>query len=165
MTSGRQFEIWNEVEARHKVDTFAEVEGGLLPALHKIQQDYGYIDDEAIPLLADVFNLSRAEVHGVVSFYHDFRRARPGRYTIKVCRAEACQAMNGDKLIEHIKSRLQIDFHETDGADAFSLEPVFCLGNCAAAPAIMIDEQAIGRVTAKKFDTLISDVSNLGEEG
>ncbi len=162
MNTGRQFAAWNEETARELVQPFASVAGGLLPALHALQKSFGCVEDAAVPIIADIFNYSRAEVHGVISFYHDFRKTRPGRYTIKVCRAEACQAVNGQDLVTHLKERLGIDFHETDPSDLFSLEPVYCLGNCAAAPAIMVDEAVVGRVTPEKVDALLADLRDQG---
>jgi len=127
--------------------------GALLPALHAIQDELGYIPDAAIVQLADALNLSRAEVHGTISFYHDFRTTPPGRHVLRVCRAEACQAMGGDALAAHVQATLGCGFHET-GRGEVTLEEVFCLGNCACAPAVMIDGRLHGRVTAARFDEL-----------
>lgn len=145
---------WSEERATAVIAANRHLRGALLPMLHALQEEFGCIDEEAIPLLARELNLSRADVHGVVSFYHEFRRSRPGRHTIKVCRAEACQSMNADGLIDHIRRRLKVDFHETTADDAFSLEPVFCLGNCALAPAVMVDETLHGRVSPARFDAI-----------
>ena len=134
---------------------YVSLPGGLLPALRALQIAHGYIEEDAIPQIADAFNLSRAEVHGVISFYHDFRRARPGRHVIKICQAEACQAMNARELTEHARARLGLNLHETDSAGRITLEPVYCLGNCACSPAIMIDDKAYGRVTNERFDELV----------
>lgn len=131
--------------------------GALLPILHAFQEEFGCIDDAAIPLLARELNLSRAEVTGVVSFYHDFRRTRPGRYILKICRAEACQALGGDALIEHAKSHLAVDVGGTTDDGAFTLEQVFCLGNCALSPAMMIDDTLYGRVDPARFDALVAE--------
>ncbi|WP_035690736.1 formate dehydrogenase subunit gamma [Azospirillum halopraeferens] len=144
--------------ARTIVDEHRHLRGALLPILHALQEEFGCIDDAAIPLLARELNLSRADVHGVVSFYHEFRRTRPGRHVIKVCRAEACQSMGCDSLVEHAKRRLAIDVHGTTADDAFTLEPVFCLGNCALAPAVMIDDRLYGRVDPRRFDALTDAV-------
>lgn len=127
--------------------------GALLPMLHAIQDELGYVPDAAIPRLADALNLSRAEVAGTVSFYHDFRTTPPGRHVLKVCRAEACQAMGGNALAAHVKARLGCDFKQTS-AGSVTLEEVFCLGNCACAPAVMIDGRLHGRVTTTRFDDL-----------
>jgi formate dehydrogenase subunit gamma len=134
----------------------AERPGPLLLVLHAVQKELGYVPEESIPLIADALNLSRAEVHGVVSFYHYFRRDQAGKHVIWICRAESCQAMNGERLAIHAQQRLQIAFHETTQDGRFSLEPVYCLGNCACSPAIMIDDELHGRVSAERFDALIA---------
>jgi formate dehydrogenase subunit gamma len=131
--------------------------GPLLEVLHAIQATLGYVPSGAVPLVAEGLNLSRAEVHGVVTFYHYFRHTVPGKHTVSLCRAEACQSMGADALAEHAKRRLGVDFHETTPDGQFSLEPVYCLGNCACSPAAMIDGRLIGRVTAERFDGLISE--------
>ncbi|HSY46284.1 MAG TPA: formate dehydrogenase subunit gamma [Steroidobacteraceae bacterium] len=133
--------------------------GPLLEVLHAVQAALGFIPAGAVPLLAQELNLSRAEVHGVVTFYHYFRRSRPGVHTVSLCQAESCQAMGAGALTEHARKRLGIDFHETTPNGRFSLEPVYCLGNCACSPAAMIDGQLYGRVTAERFDELIAQDS------
>lgn len=127
--------------------------GALLPALHAIQDRLGYIPELAIDRLATALNLSRAEVHGTLSFYHDFRTTPPGRHVLRVCRAEACQAMGAEPLARHVQARLGCGFRET-GRGSVTLEEVFCLGNCACAPAVMLDGTLHGRVTAARFDEL-----------
>ncbi len=129
--------------------------GALLPILHDIQDAIGHIPPDAVPEIAKALNLSRAEVHGVVTFYHYFRQTPPGRHTVQICQAESCQAMGSVKLTEHAKQCLGIDFHETTADENFSLEPVYCLGNCACSPAIMIDDQVYGRVSNQKLDQLL----------
>jgi formate dehydrogenase subunit gamma len=119
----------------------------LLPALHALVEAFGYIDERAIPLVADVFNLSRAEVTGVVSFYKDFRREPPGRHVVKVCRAEACQAMGCEPLVAELEKRLGTPVDATS-AGAVTLETVYCLGNCALSPAALVDGKLLGRVDA-----------------
>lgn len=131
--------------------------GPLLLVLHAVQKELGYVPEESIPLIAEGLNLSRAEVHGVVSFYHYFRRTPPGKHIVWICRAESCQAMKGEALATHAQQRLQIAFHETTDDGRFSLEPVYCLGNCACSPAIMIDDELHGRVSADRFDALVAD--------
>jgi len=133
--------------------------GPLLEVLHAVQAALGFIPAGAVPLVAQELNLSRAEVHGVVTFYHYFRRSRPGVHTVSLCQAESCQAMGAGALTEHARKRLGIDFHETTPNGRFSLEPVYCLGNCACSPAAMIDGQLYGRVTAERFDELIAQDS------
>ncbi|MQA31025.1 MAG: formate dehydrogenase subunit gamma [Luteitalea sp.] len=129
--------------------------GALLPVLHAIQAELGFVPPAAVPLIAEGLNLSRADVHGVISFYHYFRDAPPGRHTIRLCRAEACQAMNQRALEAHAKERLGIDFHQTTANGTFSLEPVYCLGNCACSPAMMVDHELYGRVTRDRFDEIV----------
>jgi formate dehydrogenase subunit gamma len=132
-----------------------DVPGALLPILHGVQDAVGYVPEEAVPIIASGLNLSRAEVHGVISFYHYFRHTPPGRHTIRMCRAEACQAMRQRPLEVYAKARLGIDFHGTTPDGAFSLEPVYCLGNCASAPAVMVDDELYGRVTPDRFDEIV----------
>jgi formate dehydrogenase subunit gamma len=136
-------------------DEHAEKPGALLPILHAIQDRLGYVPDTAVPTIAERLNLSRAEVHGVISFYHLFRTSAPGQQTLYICRAEACQAMGSRALEAHVKEKLNIDFHETTADGRFSLEPVYCLGNCACSPAVMIDETVYGRVSADRIDELL----------
>ncbi len=130
--------------------------GPLLEILHGVQAALGFIPPAAVPLLAAELNLSRAEVHGVVTFYHHFRSSAPGRHTLRLCQAESCQAMGALELAEHVKARLGVDFHETTADGTYTLEPVYCLGNCACSPALMIDEELQGRVTPQSFDALIA---------
>ncbi|ALG68073.1 formate dehydrogenase subunit gamma [Beggiatoa leptomitoformis] len=133
-------------------------DGALLPVLHKIQDTLGYVPPEAIPLIASELNLSRADVHGVISFYHYFRDTPAGKHTIHVCRAESCQAMNSTALEQHIKQTLNLDYHQTSTDQRYSLEPVYCLGNCACSPAIMINQEVYGRVTPERFDEILQEL-------
>ncbi len=125
--------------------SFAHLEGPLMPTLHAAMEEFGYVPEEALPAIAKVFNLSRAEVHGVVSFYHDFRREPAGKHVLKLCRAEACQSMGCDALADEVKQALGVDFHETTKDGNITLEPVFCLGLCSTGPAAMLDDTLIGR--------------------
>jgi formate dehydrogenase subunit gamma len=129
--------------------------GALLPVLHAIQDALGFIPPGAVPRIAHALNLSQAEVHGVITFYHDFRSAPPGRHVLKLCRAEACQAMGSDALAAHLTRRLGIAWRETSRDGAVTIEPVYCLGNCALSPAIMIDGALRGRITADALDAVI----------
>lgn len=129
--------------------------GALLPVLHAVQDAVGYVPKEAVPLIAQALNLSRAEVHGVVSFYHTFRQQPPGRHVLQLCRAEACQAVGAGALEAHARHRLGIDYHGTTADGALTLEPVYCLGNCALGPSMTVDGQLLGRVTPQRFDTLV----------
>jgi formate dehydrogenase subunit gamma len=131
--------------------------GALLPILHAVQDELGYVAPSAVPVIANGLNLSRAEVHGVISFYHYFRATRPGRHTIHLCRAEACQAMDQRTLERHAKTRLGIDFHQTTTDGAFTFEPVYCLGNCACAPSMLVDGELYGRVTPERFDEIAAE--------
>jgi formate dehydrogenase subunit gamma len=131
----------------------------LLPILHDVQAEFGYIPQESLPQIALALNISRAEVHGVVSFYHDFRESPAGRSVVKLCRAEACQAMGGDTVAAHARAKLGVDWHETTPNGAVTLEPVFCLGLCACAPAAMVNGKLLGRVDADKLDKILGDLA------
>lgn len=133
-----------------------DMPGALLPILHAVRKHFGYVPEDALPLIAKALNLSRAEVHGVVSFYHFFRTKPAGKRVIYLCRAESCQALGAVALEHHVKSRLGVDFHGTTADGAFTLEPVYCLGNCACSPALMVDEELHGRVTPESFDTWLA---------
>ena len=132
--------------------------GALLPILHAIQDGLGFLPPDAARRVADGLNLSHADVQGVITFYHDFRSAPPGRHVLKLCRAEACQSMGAQALEARLKVRLGIDFGETTADGAITLEPVYCLGNCALSPALMIDKQLKGRVTQERLDGLIASL-------
>jgi len=131
--------------------------GPLLLVLHAIQDELGYIPADAVPAVAEGLNLSRAEVHGVLTFYHYFRQSPPGQHIVQLCRAESCQAMQAEQLAEHVQRRLDIGFHQTSADGRFSLEPVYCLGNCACSPAMMIDGHLYGRVSPARFDELLAE--------
>jgi formate dehydrogenase subunit gamma len=129
--------------------------GALLPILHAVQNALGFIPGAAVPLIADALDQTRAEVHGVISFYHHFRSQPPGRHIVQVCRAEACQAVGARALEAHARQTLGIDFHETSTDGTITLEAVYCLGNCACGPSLRIDDDIIGRVSNERFDELI----------
>ncbi len=135
--------------------------GALLPILHDIQNALGYIPADSIPIIASELRLSRAEVHGVISFYHYFRETPPGKQTIHLCRAESCQAMGSKKLEEHVKDKLGIDYHETTADGRFSLEPAYCLGLCSCSPSMQIGEDVYGRVSNESFDSIINEMETL----
>ena len=139
------------------VQKYMDVPGGLLPLLHEVQAALGHVPKQSVTAIASGMGLSRAEVHGVISFYHDFHDHPRGQTTIHVCRAEACQAMGSRKLEEHVKTRLGIDYGGTTEDGRFSLEPVYCLGNCACSPSIRIGDEVFARVDAKRFDQLLQD--------
>ena len=133
----------------------ARLPGALLPVLHEVQDHLGFIPADAVPVIAQELNLSRAEVHGVISFYHLLRSSPPGQRVLYLCRAEACQSMGARALESHVKDRLGVDFHETTPDGRFTLEPVYCLGNCACAPAAMMDREVYGRLTPERVDALL----------
>lgn len=145
---------WNEAHARELLGAFVAMPGGLLPALHALLDAFGHVPEAAVAVVADVMNLSRAEVHGVITFYDWFRTEPPGRRVLRVCRAEACQAMGAEALLAHVQRKLAIDLHQTRADGAVSLEPVFCLGLCGCSPAVMVDDRVYGRVTPERFDAL-----------
>ena len=144
-----------EATIRELANGLADWDGPLLPILHAVQQEFGFLPPETTATVADVLNLSLADVHGVITFYDYFRTKPPGRQQIRVCRSEACQALGSERLAEHIQTRLNIGFHQTTPDGRFSLEPVYCLGNCACSPAIMIDGDVHGRMTPERFDALV----------
>lgn len=148
----------SDADVRRIVDRHRDLEGPLLPILHAVQQAFGHVPETALPVIADALNLSRAEVHGVVSFYHDFRAAPAGRHIVRICRAEACQAVGGNATGEAALSRLGIGWHQTTPDGSVTLEPVFCLGLCACGPAAMVDGRLHGRVDAARIDDLLAEV-------
>ncbi len=146
-----------DAEIRAIATAHLDREGPLLPILHAIQAAYGHVPAAAVPVLADVLNLGRAEVHGVVSFYHDFRDAPAGRHVVRICRAEACQAVGGAALSERVLGRLGLDWHGTTADRAVTVEPVYCLGLCACGPAAMIDGRLHGRLDPARMDALLAE--------
>ena len=140
------------------VDDHASMEGPLLPILHAVQVAFGCVPEEAVRPIADALNISRAEVHGVISFYHDFHTAPKGRHVIKVCRAEACQARGGQAIEDHVRKALQLNWNETTPDGAITLEPVYCLGLCACGPNAMIDDRPVAKLTGEKVDTMIGEL-------
>ena len=140
------------------ISELKDLEGPLIPILHGVQDEFGYVPQEALPIIAEALNLSRAEVHGVFTFYHDFRKEPAGRHVLKLCRAEACQSMGAEAIAAQIQQKLGIGFHETTKDGAVTLEPVFCLGLCACAPSAMLDGEVIGRLDADKIDEIVEEV-------
>jgi formate dehydrogenase subunit gamma len=140
------------------IDEMRGLEGPLLPILHGIQDEFGYVPQEVLPVIAEALNLSRAEVYGVVTFYHDYRNHPAGRHVLKLCQAEACQSMGSDAVAARVKALLGIDFHETTKDGAVTLEPVYCLGLCACSPSAMLDGEVIGRLDAAKVDEIVAEV-------
>jgi formate dehydrogenase subunit gamma len=142
---------------REIADRLKTIEGPLLPILHEIQAAFGFIPQEALPVIAAELNLSRAEVHGVVSFYHDYRDHPAGRHVLRLCRAEACQSMGADQLAMRAKAMLGIDWHGTTPDGAITLEPVFCLGLCSCSPSAMMDGEVHGRMNVADLEQMISE--------
>jgi formate dehydrogenase subunit gamma len=134
------------------------VAGGLMPLLHAIQDDIGYVPEIIYPDISSALALSVAEVHGVVSFYHHFRTHPVGKHILQVCRAESCQAMGSEKLEAELKSRLGVDYHQTTQDGQLTLLPVYCLGNCGCSPAVMLDDEVYGRMNSEKVSELIDEV-------
>jgi formate dehydrogenase subunit gamma len=148
---------WDAALALTRIRELQHLPGALLPVLHALQAEFGYIDAAAIPLIADVLNLSEAEVFGVIGFYHDFRKEPAGRHLLRVCRAESCQAMGCENLIRHIEGRVGVKLGETAADRSITVEAVYCLGNCALSPAMMLDGELYGRVSATVADTLLAN--------
>ncbi|MDD9889436.1 MAG: formate dehydrogenase subunit gamma [Gammaproteobacteria bacterium] len=140
------------------VSKFKETPGPLLVVLHAVQNELGFIPPEIVPVIAAGLNLSRAEVHGVISFYHFFRSAPAGRHTIQICRAESCQAMGSRELEKHARQSLGIEFHQTTADGQITLEPVYCLGNCACSPAIRVGDAIHAHVDSDSFDSIVADL-------
>jgi formate dehydrogenase subunit gamma len=138
------------------VGRYRQVPGGLLPLLHAVQDALGHIPPDAVPAIAAGMSLSRAEVHGVISYYHHFRSAPPGRTVVQVCRAESCKACGADALLAHAERTLHCQEHHTRGDGAYTLEPVYCLGLCAVSPAVMVGDQLHAQMTPAKFDRVIA---------
>jgi len=143
---------WSAARAAELIEQHRSQAGACLPILHALQEEFGHVPAEAVPLVAEALNLSRAEVHGVVSFYHDFRKMAPGRHVLKLCRAEACQAVGADALAAKVEARFAVEFGGTSADGRLTLEPVMCLGNCACGPAAMLDERILGRVDLAKIE-------------
>lgn len=154
-----RFEPWSEERTVGIVADHQALEGPLMPILHAVQEAFGYVPEEAVPVLARELNLSRAEVHGIVTFYHDFRRELPGKHILKMCRAEACQAMGCETLVEQAENRLGVECGGTSADGRVTFEPIYCLGLCATAPSAMIDGRIVGRLDAKKLDQLLKEAT------
>ncbi|WP_136619924.1 MULTISPECIES: formate dehydrogenase subunit gamma [Mesorhizobium] len=134
------------------------LEGPLLPILHGIQEEFGHVPHDALQVIAEALNISRAEVHGVVTFYHDYRSHPAGRHVLKLCQAESCQSMGSDAIAAKLQQLLGIGFHETTRDGSVTLEPVYCLGLCACSPAAMLDGEVIGRLDDEKLDEIVAEV-------
>jgi formate dehydrogenase subunit gamma len=151
-------QAFNPDRAREIAIGLKALDGALMPILHALQQEFGYIDPAAEPLVAEVLNITRAEVHGVVTFYRDFRRAPAGRHHVALCRAEACQAAGGEQLAARVETRLGVRPGETTSDGEVTLEAVYCLGLCSVAPSGLVDGRIVGRLDEQRLDTLLSGI-------
>src|SRR5579863_10784721 len=149
--------VYDARRAQEIIDAHLALEGALLPLLHALIEEFGFIDDTAVPQIADSLNLTRAEVHGVVTFYHDFRREPAGKHILKLCRAEACQSAGGDPLAARAEARLGLKMGATAPDGSVTLEPVYCLGLCATAPSAMLDGRVVGRLDVSSLDALLAE--------
>lgn len=152
-----RYEPWSAERTRSIVAAHKDREGPLMEVLHASMHAFGHVPEAAVPVIAQELNLSRAEVHGVVTFYHDFRRQLPGQHVLKLCRAEACQSMGCEELVVRAEKRLGVSCGNTSADGRVTLEPIYCLGLCATAPSAMIDGKIVGRLTAAKLDTILKD--------
>jgi formate dehydrogenase subunit gamma len=150
---------WDSESAQTIIREHLKTEGAVLPILHALQHTFGFIHEDAVPMVADALNLSRAEIHGVVTFYHDFRREPPGRHVLQLCRAEACQSRGADDLAEQAQQALGLRWGETAADGSVTLAPVFCLGLCACAPSAMLDGKPVGRLDRQSLNLLLAGVS------
>jgi len=146
-----------DVRLEALISEHQDMPGALMPLLHAIQDNIGYVPESSYSQIGKALSLSVAEVHGVVTFYHHFRTHKPGRHVMQICRAESCQSMGSEALEAHAKKCLNVDYHQTTSDDAITLEAVYCLGNCALSPAVMMDEEVYGRVSAEDLDALIAE--------
>src|SRR5215469_2042331 len=151
------FEPWDEVRGTEIIAEHAAREGTTLVTLHALQDAFGYVPEPAIPMVASALNVSRAEVHGVFTFYHDFRKQPAGQHVIKLCRAEACQAAGGDALAARAEAKLGIAIGDTTPDERVTLEPIYCLGLCACAPSAMLDGRVVGRLDEARLDALVAE--------
>jgi formate dehydrogenase subunit gamma len=152
---------WDKASISAIAHELKDQPGALTLILRRVQDELGWVPEQSVPLIADALNLSRAEVHGVISFYHDFRHHPPGRHVVRLCRAESCQARGAVALARHVKDRLGIDFGQTTADGRITLDAVYCLGNCACSPAVTIDDDIYGRVSPARLDRLLASL----EEG
>ncbi|NVK74200.1 MAG: formate dehydrogenase subunit gamma [Oceanospirillaceae bacterium] len=157
MTTPR-FVTWEPSIAQTIIDEFKSKPGALLPLLHAIQDRFSYVPEEAVGMIAGALKLSRAEVHGVISFYHHFRTKQPGRHVVEICRAEACQSVGARALETYAKSVLGVQYHQTTADNNITLEPVYCLGNCSCGPSIRVGNDVYAQVDLQRFDELVDSL-------
>lgn len=153
-----KYESWREDLAREIIARHGHREGPVLPILHEVQHTFGYVPEPVIPMIAEALNLSRAEVHGTFTFYHDFRHEPAGNRVLKFCRAEACQAAGGDHLCARAEQKLGVKIGETTADDRVTFEPIYCLGLCSVAPSAMLDGKIYGRLDEQRVDQLVAEV-------
>jgi formate dehydrogenase subunit gamma len=151
------YEPWDITRGAAIIAEHSRLEGPTLVILHALQEAFGYVPEPAIPMIAEALNLSRAEIYGVVTFYHDFRREPAGRHVLKLCRAEACQAAGGDALAARAEAKLGITIGNTTADNLVTLEPIYCLGLCATAPSAMLDGRVVGRLDEARIDALVAE--------
>jgi formate dehydrogenase subunit gamma len=152
-----RYQAWNAEHASEIIQSHKGQDGSLLPILHGLQDAFGYVPEPVEPMIAEALNISRAEVHGVVTFYHDFRHEPPGRHVLKLCRAEACQAAGGDVLAAHAEAKLGMKLGSTSANNNVTIEPIYCLGLCSVAPSAMLGGKIHGRLNEKRLDVLIAE--------
>lgn len=153
-------ENWTPDMIRHEVAALKHKPGALLPILHAIQDRFGYVPEGSVSIIADMLQQTRADIHGVISFYHHFRTRPAGSKVLEVCRAEACQARGGRVFERHVQDSLGVSYHDTTADNEFTLMPVYCLGNCACGPNIRVNDEVIGRMTPRKFDQLAEQLTS-----
>ena len=151
------FELWDQQRGAEIIAEHSAQEGATLVILHALQEAFGYVPEPAIPMVAEALNLSRAEVYGVFTFYHDFRKRPAGRHVLKLCRAEACQAAGGDALAARAEKKLGVAIGNTTADDRVTFEPIYCLGLCATAPSAMLDGRVVGRLDEARLDALVAE--------
>jgi formate dehydrogenase subunit gamma len=154
------YEPWNTERAALIIAAHSSQEGATIPILHEVQETFGYVPEAVIPMIAEALNLSRAEVHGTFTFYHDFRREPAGKHVLKLCRAEACQAAGGDALAAQCEKKLGVKMGHTSPNNKVTLEPIYCLGLCSVAPSAMLDEKIVGRLDEKRLDALLQEAQS-----
>jgi formate dehydrogenase subunit gamma len=151
------YEPWEAKRGAEIIAEHSHLEGATLVIMHALQEAFGYVPEPAIPMVASALNLSRAEVHGVVTFYHDFRHKPAGKHVLKLCRAEACQAAGGDALAARAEAKLGVKIGNTTADERVTLEPIYCLGLCATAPSAMLDGRVVGRLDEARIDALVAE--------
>jgi formate dehydrogenase subunit gamma len=151
------YQPWSAERTTEIIAERKAIEGATLVILHALQEEFGYVPEPAIPMVAEALSLSRAEVHGVFTFYHDFRKEPAGKHVLKLCRAEACQAAGGDALAAHAEAKLGIALGYTTADERVTLEPIYCLGLCATAPSAMFDGRVVGRLDEARIDALVAE--------